>query len=68
MGHDMELQKVNDLFSLSDGDVVSKRCLFDLIQFSKIENSLYWSGPKSVIGNTPQQGINWVGPPLKFGL
>ena len=57
----MELKKTNDIFSLSSGDIVSKRNLFDLIQFSKVEGSSYWSDPDSVIGNTPQQGINWVG-------
>jgi len=57
----MILEKVTDLFSLSAGDVVTKRNLFDLIQFSKVENSPCWSGPEYSIGNTPQQGINWVG-------
>lgn len=59
----MELKKVNDLFSLSSGDVVSKRNLFDLIQFSKVEGSPYWSNYEFTIGNTPMQGINWVGQP-----
>jgi len=57
----MELLKAQDLFSLSSGDVVTKRNLYDLIQFSKIEASPYWSGAEGIIGNTPQQGINWVG-------
>ena len=57
----MELKKVNDLFSLSKGDVISKRNLFDLIQFSKVKASSYWSGQEFIIGNTPQQGINWIG-------
>lgn len=59
----MELRKVDDLFALSGGEIVSKRNLFDLVQFSKVEESPYWSGPEFVIGNTPQQGINWVGQP-----
>lgn len=59
----MILKKVADLFSLSAGDAVNKRSLFDLIQFSKVENSPCWSGPEYIIGNTPQQGINWVGQP-----
>ncbi|MBT7326600.1 MAG: restriction endonuclease, partial [Anaerolineae bacterium] len=59
----MELQKVRDIFSLSRGDKIPKRNLFDLIQFSKVEDSPYWSGKNSIIGNTPQQGINWVGKP-----
>lgn len=57
----MELKKTLDLFSLSQGDIVTKRNLYDLIQFSKVENSAYWSGTEGIIGNTPQQGINWVG-------
>jgi len=61
----MELIKADDLFSLSSGDTVSKKNLFDLIQFSKVGNSPYWSGPESTIGNTPQQGINWLGKPPK---
>ncbi len=57
----MELYKTEHIFSLSTGDVVTKRNLFDLIQYSKVENSEYWSGNENAIGNTPQQGINWVG-------
>jgi putative restriction endonuclease len=57
----MELLKAQDLFSLSSGDVVTKRNLYDLVQFSKIEASPYWSGTEGIIGNMPQQGINWVG-------
>jgi putative restriction endonuclease len=57
----MKLKKSQDLYSLAHGDVVTKRNLYDLIQYSKVEASPYWSGPESIIGNTPQQGINWVG-------
>jgi len=57
----MELSKPEDLFSLSSGDSVTKRNLFDLIQQSKVESSPYWAGQEFAIGNTPQQGINWVG-------
>lgn len=57
----MKLSKPQDLFTLKNGDTVSKRNLFDLIQGSKIELSPYWSGAEFTIGNTPQQGINWVG-------
>lgn len=57
----MELSKSQDLFSLVSGDTVSKRNLFDLIQYSKVDSSSYWSGHEFTIGNTPQQGINWVG-------
>ncbi|AVV83777.1 HNH endonuclease [Shewanella putrefaciens] len=57
----MELSKPQDLFSLAAGDTVSKRNLFDLIQYSKVESSQYWSGSEFAIWNTPQQGINWIG-------
>lgn len=57
----MELSKPQDLFSLSSGDTVSKRSLFDLIQYSKVESSSFWGGYDYIIGNTPQQGINWIG-------
>lgn len=57
----MEIRKPQDLFSLSNGDTITKRNLFDLIQFSKVESSPYWAGSEFVIGNTPQQGINWIG-------
>ena len=57
----MELKKTQDLFSLSTGDIVTKRNLYDLVQFSKVEASPCWSGAEGIIGNTPQQGINWVG-------
>jgi putative restriction endonuclease len=57
----MELKKAQDIFSLSTGTVVTKRNLYDLVQFSKVEKSSYWSGIQGIIGNTPQQGINWIG-------
>lgn len=62
----MELKKVQDIFSLSSGDTVTKGNLSDLIQYSKVEGSPYWSGPEYIVGNTPQQGINWVGKPPEF--
>tara|TARA_R110001592_G_C13176197_1_gene750364 strand:+ start:3516 stop:4283 length:768 start_codon:yes stop_codon:yes gene_type:complete len=43
------------------GDIVTKRNLFDLVQYSKVESSPFWGGAEFVIGNTPQQGINWIG-------
>jgi putative restriction endonuclease len=58
----VELKKADDLLGLSRGDTVTKRNLAALIQFSKVPASTFWAGPASVIGNTPQQGINWVGP------
>lgn len=57
----MELTKPQDILSLCSGDTVSKRNLFALIQYSKVEGSDQWSGAEWVIGNTPQQGINWIG-------
>jgi putative restriction endonuclease len=57
----MILLKSVDLFHIPEGESVSKRNLFDLIQYSKVENSPYWSGHEFRIGNTPQQGINWLG-------
>lgn len=57
----VKLKKTDDLFRLSIGDTVTKRNLFDLIQLSKVKGSRYWSGTDSIIGNTPQQGINWIG-------
>jgi putative restriction endonuclease len=55
----IELPK--QILSLSTGDKVSKRNLFDVIQFSKIKGSDYWGEDEYIIGNTPQQGINWIG-------
>lgn len=57
----MELQNPLDLLSITVGDTVLKRNLFDLIQYSKVEGSTYWAGNYLQIGNTPQQGINWLG-------
>ncbi|WP_432736424.1 HNH endonuclease [Maridesulfovibrio sp. FT414] len=54
---------VNDLFDLSVSDIISKKDLFSMIQYSKVKDSKYWSGEDNIIGNTPQQGINWVGEP-----
>jgi putative restriction endonuclease len=43
-----ELYEVNDLYDLSEGDIISK----------KNRNNLF-TGRK--VNNTPQKGINWVG-------
>ena len=59
----IELKKPTELLRLSAGDVVTKRNLYDLIQYSKVEGSEYWAGDGNQIGNTPQQGINWLGAP-----
>ncbi|PJE40123.1 MAG: restriction endonuclease [Pseudomonas sp.] len=57
----MQLSKPQDLLSIPQGSIVTKRNLFDLIQYSKIKSSSYWGGEEFSIGNTPQQGINWIG-------
>ncbi len=57
----MVLTKSQDIFQLKPGDAVAKKNLFDLIQYSKVEGSEYWAGLDFRIGNTPQQGINWIG-------
>jgi DUF2075 family protein len=40
----MQLNKPQDLLQLAIGDLVSKRNLYDLIQFSKISTSNNWGG------------------------
>jgi len=57
----LKLKKPRDLLILSRGDSVTKGNLFDLIQYSKVDGSPYWDGFENKIGNTPQQGINWLG-------
>lgn len=59
----MELTKPSQVLHLSAGDVITKRNLFDLIQYSKVPDSAYWGGKEDRIWNTPQQGINWLGQP-----
>lgn len=56
-----KLNKVYDIFQLEHGDIVSKRNLMDLIQYSKVKDSIYWTDEYNIINNTPQQGINWIG-------
>ena len=59
----------DNLFSLEPGETMPRRLLYDMIQFSKQPGSAYWGGPESQIGNTPQQGINWIGrPPAVRGV
>lgn len=57
----MLLEKPQDLFLLQPGLSISKRNLYDLIQYSKVPDSPSWGENDHVIGNTPQQGINWIG-------
>jgi putative restriction endonuclease len=52
-----------DLFGLRPGQMIPKRILSALIQYSKQPGSPHWSGAGNSIGNTPQQGINWIGSP-----
>lgn len=58
----ISLKKPRELLALARGDAVTKRNLFDLVQYSKVDGSPYWDGSDNKIGNTPQQGINWLGP------
>jgi len=57
----MKIEKPSQILSLPIGSKVTKRNLFDVIQYSKVENSPFWEGSDYRIGNTPQQGINWIG-------
>ncbi len=41
----MLLSRPQDVFEISVGDLVAKRNLFDLIQYSKVEGSNFWGGP-----------------------
>lgn len=59
----MQLLVPEQLFELQASEKISKRSLYDLIQFSKQESSPSWDGVANRIGNTPQQGINWIGQP-----
>lgn len=51
------LNSAEKLFDIKQGVLISKRNPFDV---SKVPESPYYDGPDFVIGNTPQQGINWV--------
>ncbi len=57
----MVISKPRELLFLTKDQSVTKRNLFDLIQFSKVRNSSHWDGEENQVGNTPQQGINWIG-------
>lgn len=57
----MKVERPQEILKITTGVRVSKRNIYDLIQYSKVENSEYWGGEAFVIGNTPQQGINWIG-------
>lgn len=59
----MLIKKSRELLSLQPSESITKRNLYDLIQYSKVKDSEFWGGPDAIIGNTPQQGINWIGSP-----
>lgn len=63
----VDVNKPSQLLTLTPKSFVSKRNLFDLIQFSKQTQSEFYEEPDWIINNTPQQGINWIGkfPKLK---
>jgi len=53
----MILSSSKEIFNIKEGVLISKRNLFDVIQFSKVPESPYYDGTDFVIGNTLQQGI-----------
>jgi putative restriction endonuclease len=57
------LLSANDLIELRDGSTIPAQLLYDSIVQSKRPGSSNWTGLPGRIGNTPQQGINWVGEP-----
>lgn len=52
-----------DILSFDIGDEISKPALYAMIVGSKKPGSPFWAGPDLQIGNTPMQGIHWIGPP-----
>lgn len=54
-------QSAQDLLALKPFSIIRKSIMYLLIQGSKKESSDYYAGSDLVIGNTPQQGINWIG-------
>ena len=53
--------KPSDFFTLNIGDVVTAADMNAVIQGSKQASSSFYEGADWRIGNTPQQGINWIG-------
>lgn len=53
----LELKKPSQLLELAPNTIITKRNLFDLIQFSKQTESKYFEEDEWKINNTPQQGI-----------
>tara|TARA_Y100000780_G_C13685751_1_gene417645 strand:- start:1245 stop:2078 length:834 start_codon:yes stop_codon:yes gene_type:complete len=60
-GEVLSVNYTGDIFLLPAGALIKKRSLFDVVQFSKVAGSRFWSGSENIIFNTPQQGINWIG-------
>lgn len=57
----VDLTNTKQLLSLTIGNRIRKNKLYALIVGSKVQGSEYWNGETYRIGNTPQQGINWIG-------
>jgi len=57
----MNIEKPSQILSLPLGSKISRQNLSNVIQYSKVEGSDFWDGDDYIIGNTPQQGINWIG-------
>ena len=46
------INKTEEIFELNKGDIITKRNLMDLIQYSKVKGSKYWSDEYNIINNT----------------
>lgn len=57
----MNLKTAEDILQLNEGRTLPRGELHKLIISSKKEGSAHWAGPEFIIGNTPMQGINWIG-------
>jgi len=62
----IRLKNSTQLLELEAGQAIKKTDLFSIIQTSKQPGSSCWHGENWVIGNTPQQGINWIGNPTRL--
>ncbi|MHA8106417.1 hypothetical protein [Aquirufa sp. 5-AUSEE-100C1] len=68
MNEVINLKSYKDLLELKPNSLLTKKNLWDLIQYSKVKGSEYYIDETYIIGNTPQQGINWVGKMPEFKL
>lgn len=59
----MPITTAKDLLELPVGTLVASKEMYDLVQYSKVAGSPSWLDDSYSIGNTPQQGINWIGSP-----